>query len=162
MRNCKILQNIKRFHKTNDISWNFRGMILCFHSVVLYFVVFLLTFSTFKRCFQKMTAKFCFVQTNSKFWSFVLGNDESYKSQNHSYLVLSAENLANSKRRSTVLNPFTQCPLLLYDSTLSLLKLENVLNVWKRSCLKYLLVDSERISQFCFKTYFFHWYCERK
>ncbi len=54
MRNCEIFQKLMRFHKTNDISQNFSGIILCFCSVAMYFVDFQFSF----RYFQKMTAKF--------------------------------------------------------------------------------------------------------
>ncbi len=56
MRNCKILQKLMRFHKTNNIWWNFCGIVLCFHSFVMYFVDFWFCFWFF----QKMIAKFWF------------------------------------------------------------------------------------------------------
>ncbi len=43
-----------RFHKTNDISWNFSGITLGFHKISKYFVDFQFRF----KYFQKMTAKF--------------------------------------------------------------------------------------------------------
>jgi hypothetical protein len=52
MINCDILQKLTRFHKTNNISWHFRVILLCFCSVWMYFVDFWY--------FWKMIAKFWF------------------------------------------------------------------------------------------------------
>ncbi len=40
-RNCEILQKLMKFCKANNISWNFSGIKLCFHSNAIYFVDFL-------------------------------------------------------------------------------------------------------------------------
>ncbi len=77
-RNCEILQNFPRFHKTNSISWNFSGIILCFHSVTMYFVDFRFCF----RYFQKMTAKFQFCSNRFKILkiqNFEVSNLASFK-----------------------------------------------------------------------------------
>ena len=56
-RNCEILQQLMRFHKTNNISQNFSGIVtLGFCEVAKYFVDFQFCF----RYFQKMTPKFRF------------------------------------------------------------------------------------------------------
>jgi hypothetical protein len=39
-RNCEILQQLMRFHETNDFSGNFSGITLGFHEVAKYFVDF--------------------------------------------------------------------------------------------------------------------------
>jgi hypothetical protein len=67
MRNCKNSQT--RFHKTNDISWNFSGVTQGFHQVLKYFVNFQFHF----RYFQKMTPKFWFCSYRFeilKFWTW--------------------------------------------------------------------------------------------
>jgi hypothetical protein len=69
MRNCVILQYLKRFDETNDISQNFSGIILVFCEVLKYFVDFRFGFWYF----QKMTAKFQFLSNRfeiSKFCTF--------------------------------------------------------------------------------------------
>ncbi len=67
-RNCKILQKLMRFHKTNEISWSFSGIILSFAELQCTLLTFSFIFGTFN---------FGFVQTDSKFWSFKLGNGKS-------------------------------------------------------------------------------------
>ncbi len=57
MRNGMILQQLMRFHKTNDISWNFSGITLGFHEVLNYFLDIWFCF----RYFQKMTSKLQFL-----------------------------------------------------------------------------------------------------
>jgi hypothetical protein len=64
-----------RFYKTNNISQNFSGIILCFCSVVMYFVDFRFYFC----CFQKMTAKFQFCLNRFKILKLELGDSESSK-----------------------------------------------------------------------------------
>jgi len=56
MRICKILQQLTRFHKTNNISWHFSGIILAFHEVLKYFDEFWFCF----QYFWKMTPNFRF------------------------------------------------------------------------------------------------------
>jgi len=83
MRNSKILQKLMKFHKTNKISWNFIGIILCFHTVVMYFVDFWFRFL----CFQKLTANFWFRQNRLKILKFCTWLWQKLKSQYHSYLT---------------------------------------------------------------------------
>ncbi len=40
-RNCEILQKLMKFCKANNISRNFSGIKLCFYSIAIYFVDFL-------------------------------------------------------------------------------------------------------------------------
>jgi len=57
------------FHDTNEISQNFIGIILCFHSVAMYYLDFRFGF----RYFQKLNAKFQFHLNRlkiSKFWTW--------------------------------------------------------------------------------------------
>jgi hypothetical protein len=86
MTNCDILQwdLLMRFHKTNNISWNFSSITLCFCKVAKYFVDFWFHF----RYFWKMTEKFWFYLKRyeiSKFrtWQWW----KLKKSQYHSYLA---------------------------------------------------------------------------
>jgi hypothetical protein len=85
VRNCEIFQYFMRFHKTNDISWNFSGITLGFREVAKYFVHYWFCF----RCFQKMTAKF-WLHLNrfeiSKIHTWLL---QKLKSQYRTYLVRS-------------------------------------------------------------------------
>ncbi len=53
MRNYEILWKLMRLYETNEVSWNFLGIMLCFCSVVTYFVDFRFHF----RCFRKLTTK---------------------------------------------------------------------------------------------------------
>ncbi len=73
MRNCKILQLLMRFHETIDISRNFSGIRFDFCEIAKYFVDFQFCFSIYKRWLQN----FGFFQTDSKFWSFKIGDDKS-------------------------------------------------------------------------------------
>jgi len=61
-RKCEILQKLMIFHGSNDISWNFSGIIPCFHSVAMYFEDFWFSFWYFR----KMTAKFWFCSNRLK------------------------------------------------------------------------------------------------
>ncbi len=56
MRNCEILQQLTRSHKTNDISQNFSGITLGFREVSKYFVDFWFCFWYFR----KVTPNFWF------------------------------------------------------------------------------------------------------
>jgi hypothetical protein len=66
-----------RFHKTNDISQNFSGIILGFHEVLKYVLDFCIHFQYFRKM------NFSVIFTDLKFQSFKLGNGESSKS--HQY-----------------------------------------------------------------------------
>ncbi len=77
-RNFDILQTFPRFHKTNNISWSFSGIIKlqC-------------TLLTFRFCFwyfQKMTAKFQFCSNRFKILKFQTWRWQ--KSQYRSYLKI--------------------------------------------------------------------------
>ncbi len=69
MRNYEILWKLMRLYETNEVSWNFLGIILCFCSVVTYFVDFRFHFP----CFRKLTTKFHFRVERFeilKFWTW--------------------------------------------------------------------------------------------
>ncbi len=68
MRNCEILQKLTKFHDTEEMSWNFIGIVLCFRSVAMYLVQFRFRFW----CFQKLTAKFQF--HSNRFENFKVSN----------------------------------------------------------------------------------------
>jgi hypothetical protein len=65
-----LTRNFKSLQKSNDISCNFSGIIiLCFHSVAMYFV----DIRFCSQYFQKMPAKFQFHSNrfkNLKFWTW--------------------------------------------------------------------------------------------
>jgi len=62
----RFYNSFTRFHKTNDISWNFSGITLAFHEIAEYFVDFQFCYGYF----QKMTAKFQFLSIKFKIWKF--------------------------------------------------------------------------------------------
>jgi hypothetical protein len=67
IRNCEILQD-----SWNDISQNFSNIIL-FIQLQCTLLTFSFTLGTFERWLQN----FGFIQTDTKFWGFKLGNGES-------------------------------------------------------------------------------------
>ncbi len=84
MRNCTILQQLIRFHETNDISQNFSGITLGFHETSKYFVDFQFHF----KYLRKITPKFQLLSNRFKISKFCTFQWRKLKSQYRSYLVV--------------------------------------------------------------------------
>ncbi len=81
-----ILQQLMRFHKTNDISRNFSGKTLGFHEISKNFVDFQFRF----KYLQKMTAKFQLFSNRFEISKFHTFRWQKLKSQYCSYLHLTS------------------------------------------------------------------------
>ncbi len=105
-----------RFHKTNEISQNFSGVVLCFCSVAMYFVDFRVCF----RYFKKMTAKFQFCSNKFEILKFQTWQRQKLKSKYRSYLQMTLSKMTHIQNNNIQHKACGTIDLILKVSIISL------------------------------------------